>query len=97
MHEEFSGWFKFKQAYDILSSLKNTEFHKELKTSKAGIKNAVTKMQTSLDVMTRMDETEEQISDIEDKITEKNEAEKKWERKVMGQECRLKELSDSLA
>ena len=39
------------------------------KTSQAEIKNAITKIQNQLKVMnTRMEETEEQIWDIEDKI-----------------------------
>ena len=44
----------------------------------------------------RMDEAEEWISDIEDKIMENNEAEKKMETKVMDHKGRLRELSDSI-
>ena len=44
----------------------------------------------------RMDEAEERISDIEDKIMENNEAEKKRERKVLDVEDRLRELSNFL-
>ena len=44
----------------------------------------------------RMDEAEEQIGDIEDKIMGNNEVEKKREIKVMDQEGRLRELSDLL-
>ena len=40
-----------------------------------------------------MDEAEEQISDIEDKIMETSKAEKR-ETKVLYHECRLKELRD---
>jgi len=45
---------------------------------------------------TRMEETEEQISDIEDKIIENNDAKKKRERKILDYEYRLRELSDSI-
>lgn len=45
---------------------------------------------------TRMEEAEEQISDIEDEIMENNEAEEKRERKILDHKCRLKELSDSI-
>ena len=52
--------------------------NKNKKTREAKIKNAVTEMQTQMDDMTmKMDEAEEWISDIEDKITQNNEAEKK--------------------
>ena len=43
-----------------------------------------------------MEEAEEQTSDIEDKIMENNEAEKKKERKILDHECRLRELRDSI-
>ena len=50
-------------------------------------------MQNQMDTLIiRMHESEKQISDIEDKIMENNEAEKKRERKVLDHECRLKEL-----
>ena len=53
-------------------------------------------MQTQLFAMTeRIDKAEERISDIEDKVMENNEAEKKRERKILDHEGRLKELSDS--
>ena len=43
-----------------------------------------------------MEETEEWISDIEDKIIENNEAKKKSGRTLFDHECRLKELSNSV-
>ena len=43
-----------------------------------------------------MDEAEEQISNVEDKIMENDEAEKKRERKLLDHECRLRELGNSL-
>ena len=46
---------------------------KDLKTSQAKIKNAITEMQNWLDVITaRMDEAEYWIGDGEDKIMENN-------------------------
>ena len=36
------------------------------------------------------------MNDTEDKIMENNEAEKKRERKVLDNECRLRELRDSI-
>jgi len=44
----------------------------------------------------RMEEAEEQISDIEDKIMEKNEAENEREGKILDHEGRLRELSYSI-
>lgn len=44
----------------------------------------------------KMDETEEQVSDIEDQIMENNETDKKREIKVMDHEGRLREVSDLL-
>ena len=44
----------------------------------------------------RLDKVQKQVSDIEDKIMDNNEAEEKRERKVFDHECRLQELSNSL-
>ena len=43
-----------------------------------------------------MDEAEQRISDIEDKLMENNEAEKKREIKGKGHDLRTREISDSL-
>ena len=52
-------------------------------------------MQTQMNAMTvRVDEAEEQISDMEGKITESHEVEKKREAMVMDYEGRLREFSD---
>ncbi|KAF0880195.1 LORF1 protein, partial [Crocuta crocuta] len=49
------------------------------------------------DAMTaRIDKAEEQISDIENKIMENNEVEKKRETKVLNHKGRLREFSDLL-
>ena len=43
----------------------------------------------------RMDKTEQRISDIEDKLIENNEAEKKRELKAKEHDLRIKKISDS--
>ena len=47
-------------------------------------------------VVARMDEAEQRISNIEDKLTEKNEAQKKREMKAKECNLRIREISDSL-
>ena len=42
------------------------------------------------------EEAQERICDIEGKIIENNKAEKKRERKILDQECRLRELSNPI-
>ena len=44
----------------------------------------------------RMDEAEQRISDIEDKLIENNKAEKKREIKAKEHDLRIREISDSL-
>ena len=44
-----------------------------------------------------MKEAKERITDTEDKIMENNEVERKKERKILDQECRLRELIDSIS
>lgn len=43
-----------------------------------------------------LEEAEKQISDIEEKIMENNDAEQKRERRIMQHDNRLRELSDSM-
>ena len=63
---------------------------KDLKISQAKIKNAITKMQNWLDVITiRMNESEDWIGDVEDKIMENNKDEKR-ERKIWENQYRLR-------
>ena len=52
-------------------------------------------MQKLLDVIRRMEDAEEQTGDIENKIMESNEAEKKKEGKWLDHKGRLRELSES--
>ena len=54
----------------------------ELKFSQGETKNAITEMQSQVEaIKMRMDKSEEWISDIEDKIMENNEVEKKREKR----------------
>ena len=53
-------------------------------------------MQDKLDTVTaRIEEAAERIGEIEAKVMENNEAEKKRERNLLDHEGRLRELSDS--
>ena len=64
---------------------------KEVKTSQDKIKNAKTELQSPMDATAaRMDEAEQRISDIENKLTKNNEAEKKRGR--LRQKSRIEEL-----
>lgn len=70
---------------------------KELKTNQAKMKNAITKIQNQLDIMTtRIEESEEWVSNIEDKILENNEVAQKRERNILDHKSRLRELSDPI-
>ena len=67
---------------------------KERKSSQAKIKNVITEMQYQINALTaRMDEAEQQISDIEDKIMENNEAEKRWKQR---QKIMIQDLENSV-
>ena len=68
-----------------------------MKNSQNEIKNAITELQSRMDAMAaRMDEAEQGISDIEDKLIENNEVEKKREIKAREHDLRIREISDSL-
>lgn len=68
---------------------------KDLKTSQAEIKNVINEIQNQLDIITtRIEEAEERTGNIEDKIVENKEAERR-ERKLLDHEYRLRELSSS--
>ena len=60
------------------------------------MKNAINKIGNRLDAMNRIEEAEEQISDLEDKVMESKEAEQKRERRILQHENRLRKLSDSI-
>ena len=54
-------------------------------------------MQSKLEVlMTRVNEVEEQVSDIEDKMMAKRETEEKRHKQLKDHEDRLREINDSL-
>ena len=54
-------------------------------------------MQSKLEVLTtRVNEVEEQVSDIEDKLMAKKETEEKRDKQLKDHEDRLREISDSL-
>lgn len=54
-------------------------------------------MQTKWEVLTtRVNEVEERVSDIEDKLMAKRETEEKRDRQLKDQEDRLREINDSL-
>uniref|UniRef100_A0A8C8W9N3 L1 transposable element RRM domain-containing protein n=1 Tax=Panthera leo TaxID=9689 RepID=A0A8C8W9N3_PANLE len=84
----------FKKSIEDIRKSLSAEV-KELKSSQAKIKNAITGMQTQKSIKMRM-EAGEQNSNIEDKIMENNEAKKKRETKVKDLEGKLKELSNLL-
>ena len=67
------------------------------RTSHDELRNAINEMQKKLDTVTvRTEETEEGIGEIEDKIMENNEAEKKRKMKLLDYEGIIRELSDSI-
>ena len=54
-------------------------------------------MQSKLDALTpRVSEAEERVSDIEDKLMERKEAEGKREKQLMDHEGRLQEISNTI-
>ena len=68
---------------------------KEVKATQDEIKNAITELQSLKDAtVARMDEAEQNISDIEDKLMENKEAEKKREIKAKEHDLRIREISD---
>ena len=59
--------------------------------------NQLNEMQSKLEVlMTRVNEVEEQVSDIEEKLMAKRETEEKRDKQLKDHEDRLREISDSL-
>ena len=54
-------------------------------------------MQSKLEVLTtRVNEVEERVSDLEDKLTAKRETEEKRDKQLKDHEDRLKEINDSM-
>ena len=68
-----------------------------MRASLAEIKNAMNQMQSKLDaLMTRVNEAGEQISELEDGMVEVKEKTETWLKKIQPQECRLREITDSM-
>ena len=70
---------------------------KDLRNNHDKLRNVVNEMQNKLDVVTaRKEEAEGRISEIEDKIMENDEVEKKRDKKILDHEGRIRGLSDSM-
>ena len=70
---------------------------RQIRNDIAGIKGTMNKMRNTVDRMnSRMEKTEEWINDLEDRVTESNQAEQKREKRIMQNENRPKELNDSI-
>ena len=81
-----------KRVEDISETI-NTEIRNNI----AEIKGSINEMRSILDGMSsRLEEAEEQINDLEDRVIESNETEQKREKRIMQNENRLRELSDSI-
>ena len=66
-------------------------------SNQAELKNVVNEMQSKQDTLTvRVNEAEEQISEIEDKMIEELEIEAAWEKQIKNQEIKLEEISDRM-
>ena len=70
---------------------------KEVTNSQNEIKNPITELHSWMDAAVgRMDEAEQRISNIEEKLIENNKAEKKREIQAKEHDLRIREISDSL-
>ena len=68
-----------------------------MRTNLAEINNSMNQMQSKLDALTaRVNEAEERISELEDEMIEKKEREETWLKKLQFQECRIREITDSM-
>ena len=72
----------------------------EFRSNQAEIKYQLNEMQSKLEVLTtrvnEVEEVEEQVSDIEDKLITKRETEEKRDKQLKDREDRLREINDSL-
>ena len=63
----------------------------------AEIKNSMSQMQSKLEaLMARVNEAEERISKLEDGLVEEKAKIETWLKKIQSQECRLREITDSM-
>ena len=68
-----------------------------MRANLAEIKNAMNQMQSKLDALTaRVNEAEERISELEDGMVEEKVKTETWLKKIQSQECRLREITDSM-
>ena len=69
----------------------------EFRSNQAEIENQLNEMHSKLEVlMTRVNGVEEQVSNIEDKLMARKEAEEKREKQLKHPEERLRDINDSL-
>ena len=68
---------------------------KGLRNSHEELKNAINEVQNKMEATTAGIEDAERIGELEDKILEKEEAEKKRNKKIQEYEGRIRELSDA--
>ena len=69
----------------------------EMRANVAEIKNAVNQMQSQLDALTaRVNEAEERSSELEDGMVEEKVETETRLKKIQSQECRLREITDSV-
>ena len=65
-----------------------------MRSNQAELKNAVNEMQSKLDTLTAtVNETEERISDLEDKLIERVEVEENRDRQLVAHENRLRSMT----
>ena len=68
-----------------------------MRANLAEIKNAMNQMQSKPDVLTaRVNEAEEQISELEDGMVEEKAETETWLKKIQSQERRLREITESM-
>ena len=66
-----------------------------MRANLADIKNFMSQMQSKLeDLMARVNEAEERISDLEDGMVEEKVKTETWLKIIQSQECRLREITD---
>ena len=61
------------------------------------LKNAINEIQSNLDTLTvKVNESEEWISNLEDKLIEKKEQEESWYKQLKIHESRIREINDTM-
>ena len=68
-----------------------------MRANLAEIKNAMNQMQSKLEALTaRANEAEERIGKLEDGLGEEKVKTETWLKRIQSQECRLREITDSM-